>query len=89
MKINLDVEIKKPELSPGDVAICENGSYLLIKLPGVSWPYIFIDLKTFEKVNGYEKLTHPTNRGAVYSGSGKILEIIKSVDLEIKRIEGK
>lgn len=85
MKINLNV--KKPErsIAVGDVVICECGKYLLIEASNTSsYPYVFVNLSNFRKVNGYDDLRDI--RDSVYSGSGKILEVIKSEDLEIRRI---
>lgn len=88
MKINIEPVIKLPEVAPGDVLVSEKGSYLVIFSDhGDGFPYKVANLKTFETVNGFRTLKNlPSIGGLVCSTSGKVIEIIKSSELELKRV---
>lgn len=86
MRISLAANVVKQVLAVGDVAVCENGTYLIISEPQQSFAYGILDLKTSKKVNSFREL-NKTIGTTVCVNSGRIVEIIKAKDLVISRVE--
>lgn len=84
MKISLTTNVVKQVLAVGDVAVCENGTYLIIHEPQQPFAYGILDLKTSKKVNSFREL-NKTIGTTVCVNSGRIIEIIKAKDLIISR----
>jgi hypothetical protein len=86
MKVNIENNVRRTA-DIGDLIVCEKGNFLIVRdETNHPFTYMAIDLDTFEKVNGFKELIHiGLHNNDVCNGSGQILEIVKSSELELRR----